>query len=198
MCKIYWKASAIDNLTDARFFNALDEAWIEFVFDKEDKRNLSPEKAISIIEWLYQPNLLASFGANQSSEEIFDTLLNCKIEYASIPIHHELVDDEDFSSLAFIRAERQDLKRLLDLEYPPFAIILQIEQALVAHEIETLKKLQVYSKVFLCYDMIDVELIKKQTACFDEIGIDIPTQSEDRPGWGAVDIYDQMINALSS
>ncbi|MCZ2394249.1 MAG: hypothetical protein LC105_10355 [Chitinophagales bacterium] len=198
MCKIYWKASAIDNLTDARFFNALDDSWIEFVFDIEDKRYLTQDKAISIIEWLYQPNLLASFGATQSSEEIFNSLLNCKIEYASIPIDHELAEDEDFMSLAFIRAHRRDLNRLLDLNNPPYAIILQTEQKLDEHEIQKIKKLLIDSKVFLCYDSIDIEMIKNQISNFEEIGIDIPTQSEDKSGWGAVDIYDQMINALSS
>ena len=48
MSQFYWKASFIDHLTDARFFNSLENAWMEFSFDVLEKRAVTIEKAKAI------------------------------------------------------------------------------------------------------------------------------------------------------
>jgi hypothetical protein len=78
MSQFYWKASFIDHLTDARFFNSLKNAWMEFSFDVLEKRAVTIEKAKAIKEWLYEPQIVASFGMHQSPEEVHFILSECE------------------------------------------------------------------------------------------------------------------------
>lgn len=197
MSQIYWKASSIDNLTDARFFNAMDNAWIEFVFDVLQPRSVTIEQAKSIIEWLYEPNLLASFGLHQSAEEIFYVLNQSSISYASVPFEHELTKDEDFAPLAFIKLSYMQLQDATELEHPPFAFIISMGENISGPQSDMIRQLLRYSKVFLQLPA-DINSVKSQIQSFDEIGIEIPTQPEQSPGWGAVDIYDHLIDILES
>lgn len=197
MSQLYWKASSIDNLTDARFFNAMDNAWIEFVFDVLEPRSVTIEQAKSIIEWLYEPNLLASFGLHQSAEEIFYVLNQSSIPFAAVPFEHELANDEDFASLAFIKLSYLQLQDATELEHPPFAFILSIREKISEPQMDMIRELLKYSKVFLQLPA-DINSVKNQLQSFDEIGIEIPTQPEQSPGWGAVDIYDHLIDVLES
>lgn len=197
MSRIYWKASSIDNLTDARFFNAMDNTWIEFVFDVLEPRSVTIEQAKSIIEWLYEPNLLASFGLHQTPEEILFVLQESSIRYAAVPIEHGLVKDEDFVPLAFIKLSYQQLPDAVELEHPPFAFIVSMGEKLSEPHMDMIQELLEYSKVFLQLPA-DINSVKNQIQSFDEIGIEIPTQPEQSPGWGAVDVYDHLIEILES
>ncbi len=197
MSRIYWKASSIDNLTDARFFNALENAWIEFVFDVLEPRSVSIEQAKNIIEWLFEPNLLASFGMHQTPEEILFVLQESSIRYAAIPFEHELVNDEEFAPLAFIKLSHHELRAATELEHPPFAFVIKMQEEISESEQAQIEMLLKYSKVFLQIPS-DAESIKNQTLHFSEIGIEIPTQPEKSPGWSAVDFYDHLIDVLES
>lgn len=196
MSKFYWKASNIDNLTDARFFNALEGSWIEFVFDDTEKRAVSIEQANNITEWLFEPHLLASFGDHQTPDEIYTILKASGIQYAAVSIQHELASDYDFLPLAFLKVTAKDLEGLLNMSSSPFAFIVKIEDELSNEQIEQIQKLQKRAKVFLQLPS-DVEGFKGQLAQFEEIGIEIPTEPEDSPGIGAVDVYDYLIDTLT-
>lgn len=197
MTQFYWKASSIDNLTDARFFNAMENAWIEFGFDVLQPRSVTIEQAKSIIEWLFEPQLLASFGAHQTAEEIHFVLSETGIQYAAIPFEHELATDEDFLELAFLKTKKNQIKAALDMPQAPYAFILDFSEGLQANDLTIIEKLSEYSKVFIQLPE-NIDKIKEQLQIFSSIGIEIPTEPEQRPGWGAVDLYDQLIDALDS
>lgn len=197
MSQFYWKASFIDHLTDARFFNSLENAWMEFSFDVLEKRAVSLERAKAIKEWLYDPQIVASFGLHQSAEEIFFILSECKIEYAAISIQHELVHDKEFLEIAFLKIDTSQLDIINELAKAPFALIISMDQELSDIEIEKIKELEKYSLVFLQLPY-NFDNIKSQFMQFDKIGIEIPTQTEESPGISAVDIYDQFIEAIES
>lgn len=197
MSQFYWKASFIDHLTDARFFNSLENAWIEFSFDVLEKRAVTIEKAKAIKEWLYEPQIVASFGMHQSPEEIHFILSECELEYAAISIEHDLVQDKEFLETAFLKINIDQLDRINQLAKTPFALIISMEHSLSDLEIEKIKELEKYSLVFLQLPY-NFDNIKSQFMLFDKIGIEIPTQPEESPGMSAVDIYDQFIEAIES
>lgn len=197
MSQYYWKASSIDHLTDARFFNAIEDAWIEFAFDVLTPRSVTIEQAKSIIEWLFEPQMLASFGIHQTAEEIDYVLTETGITYAAIPFEHELAQDEDFSSIAFLKITRNDLRAALDMPNPPFAFVVDFRDQITETDIPILEKLLEYSKVFVQLPE-DISNIKALLSPLETIGIEIPTEPESSPGLGAVDIYDQIIDALES
>lgn len=195
MSKFYWKASNIDNLTDARFFNALEDAWIEYVFDATEKRAVNVEQANNITEWLFEPHLLASFGNHQTPDEIYSILKECGIQYAAVSILHELSKDQDFLPLAFLKVTTSDLEDILRMPVLPFAIIVKTESQFTDQQLNQIQNLLKKIKLFVQLPS-DIEGFKSQLAEFEEIGIEIPTEPEDSPGMGAVDVYDYLIESL--
>jgi hypothetical protein len=197
MSQFYWKASFIDHLTDARFFNTLENAWMEFSFDALEERAITLEKAKAIKDWLYEPQIVASFGLHQSPEEIHFILSESKIEHAAISIQHELVQDEDFLDIAFLKMDISQLDAVGELANTPFALIISTNETLSDFEIEKIKNLEKNSLVFL-HLPYNFDNIKSQFIQFDKIGIEIPTQPEESPGISALEIYDQFIEAIES
>lgn len=197
MSQFYWKASFIDHLTDARFFNTLENAWMEFSFDALEERSIPMEKAKAIKEWLYEPQIVASFGLHQSPEEIHYILSESKIEHAAISIQHELVQDQDFLAIAFLKISISQLDDIDELKKTPFGLIISTNEILSDLEIEKIKKLEKNSLVFLQLPY-NFDNIKSQFMLFDMIGIEIPTQPEESPGISALEIYDQFIEAVES
>ena len=197
MSQIYWKSSPIDNLTDARFFNALSNAWIEFSFNPESPRSVSINQANQISEWIFEPHLVASFGLEQSEHEIFDTLIQTNISNASIPIHHSLMTDADFLPLAFIRLGIDQLSEIHTMSVAPFAFVVQADSSINISQIEAIKILLKKSKVFLNFHTdLSKNIAKLQE--LPSIGVEIPTQSETKPGLAAVDIYDHLIQSIET
>lgn len=197
MSQFYWKTSFIDHLTDARFFNALENAWMEFCFDALEKRAITIEKAKAIQEWLYEPQLVASFGLHQSPEEIHFILSECNMEFASIPILHELAQEDDFLSIAFLKMDISQLDIVNNLPKDPFALIVKTHQELSGTEIEKIKELEKNSLVFLQLPY-NFNNIKSQLIRFEKIGIEIPTQPEESPGLSAIEMYDHFIEVIES
>lgn len=197
MNEIYWKASSIDNLTDARFFNAMENAWIEFVFDVLAPRSVTIEQAKSIIEWLFEPQMLASFGNHQTAEEIHFVLTESGIGYAAIPMEHDLAQDEDFLQIAFLKTRKDQLRDALEMATPPFAFVIDYSEGMNENDFHIIEQLSEYSKVFLQLPS-DLDSVKQRIQQLPCIGIEIPTQPELSPGWGAVDVYDQLIDTLES
>ena len=197
MNHFFWKISGVNNLSDARFFNALDEAWIEFVFDKENERFITTEQANAISGWLFEPNLLASFNLNHSEEEIFHTMKATFSQFASVPIEHSLTSDVDFMPLAFIKLTNQQLQKALALKNKPYAFIINNRNIYSSEELKIIQLLQQESKIFLSLSD-DIEVFKDQISIFEQIGIELPSIEEQSPGCGAVDAYHEIMESLES
>ncbi len=197
MSRIYWKASSVDNLTDARFFNALNGAWIEFVFDDSRERAVTLEQAQKIMEWLFEPKIVASFGDNQDAFEVFQILQEGGIEFASVSIRHELIHDSEFAQLAFFRIHQNEIKEAARLYNSPYAWAISLNGVLSELELKIIRELQDKSKVFLRLPSVTNQM-KDQLMEFDKIGIEIPTEPEQSPGMGAADIYDYLMETLDS
>ncbi|MCO5247484.1 MAG: hypothetical protein M9887_00825 [Chitinophagales bacterium] len=197
MKKIYWKVSGVNNLPDARFLNALDDAWIEFVFDGENERYISVEQANAISEWLFEPKLLAAFGLHQSEKYIFDTMKETFSQFASISIEHDLIQDENFLPLAFVRLDNHQIDKALLLNQKPYAFIIKSEHGFSERDLLKVQNLQKNSKVFLSLPE-NINTFKKKISMFDEIGIELPAIDEQSAGCGAVDAYSEIMESIES
>lgn|GEM_PF-4524971 len=194
-----WKAAGVNNLTDARYFNALEAGWIEFVFDVLQPQAVTIEKARSIIEWLYEPQLVAAFGLHQDQEEIFYVLTQSGISYAAVPFEHPLVNDPDFAPLAMVYIQKEDIRQALAIPNHPLAWTVALTQDDVQNETltEQLKALGRHSELFLQLPA-DPEIVQAWHARIPEAGIQLQIASEEKAGWSSVDVYDTIIEAVSS
>lgn len=62
MLKTKVKASQITNLTDARYFAALEVEWLGFNLDKGSETFIEPQNAMAIKEWVEGPKIAGEFG----------------------------------------------------------------------------------------------------------------------------------------
>lgn len=69
MLKTKVKASAITNLTDARYFAAWEVAWMGFDLNPASDTFISPTQVLAVKEWIEGPKIVGEFG-DQSTEEI--------------------------------------------------------------------------------------------------------------------------------
>lgn len=63
------KASEIANLTDARYFAALEVEWLCFNLEKGTESYIEPQTVMAIKEWVEGPKIVGTFGL-QSTEYI--------------------------------------------------------------------------------------------------------------------------------
>lgn len=63
------KASAITNLTDARYFAAREVTWLGFCLDPADENYITPQEVLAIKEWVDGPLIVGEFNL-QTTDEI--------------------------------------------------------------------------------------------------------------------------------
>lgn len=101
------KASSINNLSDARYFNALENIFIGLNFDALHQHHISLQLSHSIISWLFEPKIIAEFGLHQTKEEI-DYILN-EIDVAGIQIPYiNRSIYNDYKKIKFLQTNEQD------------------------------------------------------------------------------------------
>lgn len=69
MLRIPVKASAVTNLTDARYFAAWEVKWLGFCLDPASGHYIQPQQAAAIREWIDGPLIAGEFNL-QSADEI--------------------------------------------------------------------------------------------------------------------------------
>lgn len=85
------KASGIHRLTDARYLNALEaDTFLGFSFDAIDPAAVTVDQAKEIIQWLYEPAVVAGFGLHQDAAEISYVLEQIGAAAIQIPAEHPL------------------------------------------------------------------------------------------------------------
>jgi hypothetical protein len=89
------KASGIHRLTDARYLNALEtDTFLGFSFDALDPAAVTVEQAKAIIQWLYEPAVVAGFGLHQDTAEISCVLEQIGAAAIQVPAGHPLAAEE--------------------------------------------------------------------------------------------------------
>lgn len=197
--KTHWKASGISNLTDARYFNAMEDCWISFAFDVLHPQTISIEKAKAVLEWLHEPLLVASFGLHQDSQEISFVLESTGIKYVELPIEHVLCNDEELLPNLFISLDAKNIALLKAFQNLPKGVIVDVENFSAADNglVEDLKSISKSTLLFI-KTAAQVETLKSWLTQIPDAGIELNTLPEERPGWSAVDVYDTIIEELDN
>lgn len=97
MLKTKLKASAITNLTDARYFAAWEVTWLGFNLDSNAENYIAPISAKAIKEWVDGVEIVGEFGL-QTAEEITQTANLLELEtiqvgqFADIEMVKKLAD----------------------------------------------------------------------------------------------------------
>ena len=197
--KTHWKASGISNLTDARYFNAIENAWISFAFDVLHPQAIGIEKAKAVLEWLHEPLVVASFGLHQDSQEISFVLESTGIKFVELPIAHPLCMQEDLLPNLFVSLDAEEIARAMSLQKLPKGLIVDVEKY-SASDKRLVEELRTLSKSTLLFikTVAQVATLKSWLEQIPSCGIELNTLPEERPGWSAVDVYDTIIDELDN
>jgi hypothetical protein len=191
-----WKTSPLNNLTDARYFNALNHGVLTFSFDVLHPQALDIAKAKAVLEWLHEPNVVAAFGTHQDAAEISFVLGATGIRQLELSFDHELCLDEELAPNLFIRITAGQIEDAEQHPVMPKAWVLEVgEGASGAAWTARLNRLATNSAIYLCLPA-DASTVKSWLREFPAAGIELQVIPEERPGWSSVDVYDEIIEAV--
>lgn len=194
-----WKAQGVNNLTDARYFNTLNDAWISFDFDALSPQAVTLEKAKEIIGWLHEPQLVAAFGEHQDAAEIQFVLESTGIQHIEISLDHPLAFDKEFCSIAFISVFDDEIDDAVAHPHHPFAWVIDV--ALASHTdgqfIKKIIQLMQHSKVVF-FTATNAPEITDWLKAIPGIGIQLDTEGEEKTGFSSVDVYEEVIEKVLS
>jgi len=180
-----------ENLTDARYFNALEEPWLGFSFDVLDASAVTVDKAKEILDWLFEPRCVASFGMHQTKEEIEFILEETSIPYVEVAWGHEWIQSNSNLENTLIRVHTNDFKEVQNSELKPAVWIVSLESFPDETLIHWINNEPVIIRI-----KPEKETLKQLLDACQPLGFEFAIEPEERPGWSAVDVYDEIIEAI--
>lgn len=196
MPTIHWKAAGLQNLTDARYFNALDESWIGFNFDVLSSDSITLSKAAEIMGWLFEPRAVAAFGLHQTPEEIAFILGETGIPYVEVEAGHAWLNSDQSKGNTIIRIRHSALEKMdiRQMEVPVLWVLDLEEKNDFSEEL----KHWIAQHPVIIKTGANAEKVKSIYETLHPLGFELELLAEERPGWSAVDIYDEVIEQLTS
>lgn len=97
------KASAINNLTDARYFSAWGVEWLGFNMNFGDQNYLEPKAIKEIKEWLVGPYMVGEFVGNQSPEQIIELVTQLKLDMVQVGMFASVELIKELNGIAVIK-----------------------------------------------------------------------------------------------
>jgi len=107
------KAGGITNLTDARYFNALEADWLGFNLDVLAENSIALKEAQAIKGWLYAPNIVLECAHHQDKAEII--FLGNELEVAAVQVdwQHAILAEDYFLFPLMVTVGFEDLRNTL-------------------------------------------------------------------------------------
>jgi hypothetical protein len=192
-----WKTSPLNNLTDARYFNALNQAVLTFSFDALHPQAVNIATSKGILEWLYDADLVASFGSHQDTAEINYVLEETGISCVELPFGHVLCHDVDLAPHLYIRLSAEQASEALESSVVPKAWVVELTSTQEPNNnlINTLVLLSEKSALYICVPPQSDRVIS-WVQNLPTTGIELEIIPEERPGWSSVDVYAEIIELL--
>jgi phosphoribosylanthranilate isomerase len=150
MLKINIKASSVSNLTDARYFSALEVQWLGFSLTEGDDF-VSPTVVKAIKEWLEGPFFVGEFGI-EDAETIGNMVQNIGLDAIQVPIFYT--------------------ESLSAIDVPIFKEIV-IDKSLPASELQTLITDNIDSTTYFIIDFQKNNIAWKSILLSENINIDL-------------------------
>jgi len=191
-----WKTSPLNNLTDARYFNALHDSVLTFSFDVLHPQALDIVKAKAILEWLHEPQVVAAFGQHQDATEISFVLGETGIQQLELPFDHPLCLDEELAPHLYIRVVAERLAEAEVHQVLPKTWVVELGAVQPGDDWALqLDRLSKHAAVYLCVPA-EASSVKGWMKVLPNAGIELQVVPEERPGWSSVDVYDEIIEAV--
>ena len=203
------KAGSLTNLTDARFFNALETDWLGFNLDVLDENSISMKEAQAIKGWLFEPKIVLECGHHQDKTELVYLANELQVKAIQVDIEHPVLKEDhflypiilsvDFDKLQHIKFNRA-LKSKTDIE-----VIVIKENAKdfnwVAFQKGIKSKQKLISKLKRDYTVL-IDLPFKKEWFLEALemlqpdGIHIAAEKETEPGLSKVDEYGDLLELI--
>lgn len=179
------KAASVNNLTDARYFNVLENAYIGLNFDALNPKNVTIEKATQLIEWLFEPHLVAEFGLHQTKEEIAFILDKFPFSGWQVDIQHPC-SGENFGIQKWLTIN--DKHTFFDIELTQSAYMIFSEGNLPTQHLD--------GKAILTDIKLDEHIDMRKLTAQQTDGWNLHLPLEERPGWSSIDIVNELLEHI--
>ncbi len=212
MLRTKFKASAITNLTDARYFAAWNADWLGFCLDPADEAYVAPQVARAIREWIDGPRFVGEFNL-QTADEMREaiTLLDLDALQAG-PFTPEEVLRELRSPVPVIKAwviepQTGEAELAAAMEaFAPLAAIHLLDFRKMGADWSKVRQGKVLSPGFLAETcatyrvllaMDDTpEAIRDMLDALNPEGLSFQGGAEERVGYKSFDELDEILEAL--
>lgn len=179
------KAASVNNLTDARYFNVLDNAYIGLNFDALNPKNVTIEKATQLIEWLFEPLLVAEFGLHQTKEEMAFILNKFPFSGWQVDIEHPC-SHEDFGIQKWLTIN--DKLAFFNAALTQSAYLIFSEGNVPPQHLEC--------KAILTDIVLDEHTQAGMLTTLQADGWNLHLPLEERPGWSSIDLVNELLEHI--
>jgi phosphoribosylanthranilate isomerase len=203
------KAGGITNLTDARFFNALEADWLGFNLDVLAENSISLKEAQAIKGWLFAPKVVLECGHHQDKMELIFLGNDLEVEAVQVDCDHPILKEEHFLFPIMLTVDFVDLghakfKKALESTTNIVVIIIRVEERNFDWEIFK-KDISVFQKTINRLKSrftVLIEMPFEKTWFLEALqllephGIHLSMQKEDSPGLSKVDVYSELLELI--
>lgn len=205
------KASAINNLTDARYFSAWGVEWLGFNMDFGDSNYLEPQAIKEIKEWLVGPKIVGEFLGNQPAEQISQMVVDLKLDMIQLGMFASVELVQDLKDIPVIKewviGDWSDLQNLPE-QFSPYASSVELFMLNFAKNNLTwemlqqnptaLKQLQILTKNFPVLLNIDFQATdyEQLIEILTVKGLSLQGDEEEKVGYKSFDELDLIFEEL--
>ncbi len=208
------KASAITNLTDARYFAAWDVEWMGFVLDPASGLYVSPQTVQAIREWIDGPGIVGEFNLQTAPEmQTAIELLNLDAIQAGmftsaetltelqspLPVIKEIVVDR-YSDEAFLLEQLDEFAHLAAyflLNFEKNGLSWQQLKAESTLPLDALRSICRQHAVYLGIDL-DAGSLNEILNELQPRGLSLQGGEEEKTGYKSFDEIDDIFEALEA
>ena len=205
------KAGKISNLTDARYFAAMDVEWMGFNLDQGSGNALSIPYFKEISEWVEGPKIIAEMGFCDV-ETASEVIANLNIHAIQVGQFGELPPDPAVHVLREIVVEPSDNAAMLSLKIETARqrkdehFLLNFHQNKIAWEnlgvtvpitVENLRTLSERFPVILSIGFLP-DSVHQILNAIEPLGIELLGSAEEKPGYKSYDDLDPIFEAIAS
>ena len=211
MLKIKIKASAVVNLTDARYFAAREVEWLGIPLGQGTEGAVAPTAAKAFIEWVDGVKIVGEFGFSDAAEirEMHEYLWFDAVQVGMFTPLEELVKLEGLAIVKEVIFEKNATESELAEHFRKYAaccdyFLLNFEKTGITWEdvktgqpfsVETLRALCEKNQVILAIDFSPENLDEILTK-INPHGLNLTGGEEEKVGFKSFDELDELLDEL--
>ncbi len=205
------KASAISNLTDARYYAAWAVEWLGFSFDPASDAFIEPRAMHAIAQWIEGPKIVGEFG-QETVANIESAIKNLNLDLIQLGTFASLEDAKALAKHPIIKEYRVDNQTNLEelasevQSFAPFVQYHLLEFGKSGISWENVKnnpqQLQVIQNICSSTDCIlslpsETDQLAELLTKLNPFGINLYGSEEEKVGFKSFDDVDEILERLA-